>query len=156
MFLVNGLAIAIIASIIGFIYSRLLPYNFRWFMQLRRPRWLKIEPLIPFIWIFIFICGIGSATFVWQAQPNQVGLLMAGYGILELLILSYTPVLCRLRSLTAGTIVGALGFVWGAFLTSQVGQISKEAELLLLPFLLWSPIGTYVTWAMIRLNPGAR
>jgi tryptophan-rich sensory protein len=24
----------------------------------------------------------------------------------------------------------------------------------LLPYLVWSPIGTYVTWQMIGLNPG--
>lgn len=27
--------------------------------------------------------------------------------------------------------------------------------LILMPYLLWSPIGTYVTWAMIPLNPDA-
>jgi translocator protein len=150
------IAIALIATLVGFGFSRLLPYNFGWFMKLRRPRWLKIEQFIPFIWILIFICGIASATYVWQAQPDQVWLLMGGYLILELLILAYTPVLCRLRSLTAGTIVGALGFIWGAFLTAQVWQVSTVAGLLLIPFLLWSPIGTFVTWNMIWLNPGAR
>jgi translocator protein len=155
MFLTTGLAIALIAGVIGFSYIRLVPYNFRWFLQLRRPRWLTIEKWIPFIWTFIFICGIISATYVWQAQPSQWWL-MAAYAVLELLILSYTPVLCRLRSLTAGTIVGALGFVWGAFLTNQVWTVSQVAGYFLVPFLLWSPIGTYVTWAMIRINPGAR
>jgi len=154
--LITGLAIASIAGLIGFGFSRLVPYNFRWFMQQRRPRWLTIEPLIPFIWIFIFICGIGSATYVWQAQPSQVWLIMMAYIVLELLILSYTPALCRLRSLTAGTIVGALGFCWGVFLTTQVWSISTGAVWLLVPFLLWSPIGTFVTWSMIWLNPRAK
>ncbi|MFN5195610.1 MAG: tryptophan-rich sensory protein, partial [Cyanobacteriota bacterium] len=29
---------------------------------------------------------------------------------------------------------------------------SPPAALLLLPYLLWSPVGTFVTWRMQRLN----
>jgi translocator protein len=169
MNLTTLIAIALIAGVVGFGFSRLFPYNFSWFLRLRRPRWLTFESLIPFIWIFIFICGIASAASLWESDfgkaqldrtsPQswlQIWWLMSGYLLLELLILSYTPVLCRLRSLKAGTIVGATGFFWGAFLTFQVWQVSSFSGILLLPFLIWSPIGTYVTWAMIRLNPGAR
>ncbi|MFN5562578.1 MAG: tryptophan-rich sensory protein, partial [Pseudanabaena sp.] len=31
--------------------------------------------------------------------------------------------------------------------------ISSLAGWLLVPYLLWSPVGTYVTWVMVRLNP---
>jgi len=30
--------------------------------------------------------------------------------------------------------------------------VSTPAALLLLPFLLWSPVGTWVTWQMQRIN----
>jgi tryptophan-rich sensory protein len=33
-----------------------------------------------------------------------------------------------------------------------VGGLAGPASLLLLPFLLWSPIGTFVTWRMQKLN----
>ncbi|CCQ65274.1 TspO/MBR-related protein [Crocosphaera watsonii WH 0402] len=35
---------------------------------------------------------------------------MAGYLLLEVLVMAYTPVMCKLRSLRAGTIIGATGF----------------------------------------------
>ncbi|MDX1977549.1 MAG: tryptophan-rich sensory protein [Pseudanabaenaceae cyanobacterium bins.68] len=147
-------AIALIATLLGVGFSRLFPYQFSWFLQLRRPKWLTFEPLIPLIWIGIFICGICSANYAWQSRANW--LIMSAYGILELLILAYTPTLCRLRSLTAGTVVAALGLGWGLALTLQVAAIAPMAAWLLLPYLLWSPIGTYVTWSMIKLNPQAR
>jgi tryptophan-rich sensory protein len=137
---------------ISFLFYRLFPSNFAWFMRLRRPEWLTFESVIPFIWIFIFLAGIGSATLVWEASRDWV--YMGGYLMLELAILAYMPVLCGLRSLRAGAIMGATGWLLGSILAVFVWPVSQEAVLLLLPYLLWSPIGTYVTWAMIELNPG--
>ncbi|CCQ52669.1 FIG00564614: hypothetical protein [Crocosphaera watsonii WH 8502] len=78
---------------------------------------------------------------------------MAGYLLLEVLVMAYTPVMCKLRSLRAGTIIGATGFFWGLILAVFLWPISRESVFLLLPYLLWSPVGTYVTWEMIFLNP---
>ena len=122
----------------------------RWFMRLRRPRWLTFEGLIPVIWTVILICGAWSAVLAWEASGSWA--LMAGYLLLELLILAYTPVMCKLRSLRVGTWVGALGFGVGCVLAMQVGAVSSVALGLLIPYLLWSPIGTFVTWQMMQIN----
>jgi tryptophan-rich sensory protein len=37
-------------------------------------------------------------------------------------------------------------------LTLVVAGSSQSAALLLIPYLLWSPVGTLVTWQMQRLN----
>jgi tryptophan-rich sensory protein len=34
-----------------------------------------------------------------------------------------------------------------------VAQVDLIALLLLLPYLLWSPVGTLITWQMEQLNP---
>jgi tryptophan-rich sensory protein len=78
---------------------------------------------------------------------------MAFYLLVEVAIFLYTPVMCALRSLRAGTIIGATGFFLGLILTLLVFPISRTGGFLLLPYLLWSPIGTFVTWQMISLNP---
>jgi benzodiazapine receptor len=153
--IIAWLVIAVICFVIGFALNKLFPADYQWFMRLRRPRWLTFEGAIPFIWISIFICGITSAAFLWQAQPATVNtwLLMASYGIVEIAILAYTPVMTRLRNVRVGAIVGAIGFILGVILTTQVWQVSSLAGWLLVPYLLWSPVGTYVTWVMARLNP---
>lgn len=127
----------------------------QWFKRLRRPEWLTFEAAIPFIWIFVFICGAVSAYLVWEANPGQrdTWLLMGFYLLLEIVILSYTSVMLNVRSLKIGTVIGATGVFLGAILFILVIQISLWAGLLLLPYLLWSPVGTITTWQMTQLNP---
>jgi tryptophan-rich sensory protein len=57
------------------------------------------------------------------------------------------------RSLIVGTIIGGTGLLICLLITLAVLPVSTWAALLLLPYLLWSPIGTYTTWEMSRLNP---
>jgi translocator protein len=143
---------------VAVVLNRMSPQDIRWFNRLRRPDWLTFEQLIPIIWTTIFICGAWSAYLVWQQQPKTqlTWQLMVGYLILEIAIIAYTPVMCKLRSLRVGTIIGATGFFIGLILAIFVYRVSHLAFALLLPFLLWSPIGTYVTWVMIKLNPRER
>lgn len=131
------------------------PDDRRWFNRLHRPRWLIFENAIPIIWTVIFICAAWSAYIIWEKNPGtrMTWLLMAVYLLLEITTIAYTPVMCRLRSLKVGTIIGGMGFVICVFLTLFVLPISIPAGFLLLPYLLWSPIGTYTTWAMIKINP---
>lgn len=147
--------IGVITFVLAFVCNRLSPRDLAWFNRLRRPSWLTFEGAIPFIWISIFIAGAISATLTWQATGNSGHRwgLMAGYVLLEITVMAYTPVMCKLRSLRVGTIIGATGFFIGLALAIAVGQVSLTAFAFLVPFLLWSPIGTYVTWAMIPLNP---
>ncbi|MCC5636772.1 TspO/MBR family protein [Nostoc sp. CHAB 5844] len=131
------------------------PRDRQWFKRLQRPRWLTFEAAIPVIWTVVFICGAWSAYIIWEKNPGTTStwLLMSLYLILEIAIVAYTPVMFRLRSLQAGTIIGGTGFIIGLILTLAVLPISGWAALLLVPFLLWSPIGTYTTWEMKSLNP---
>ncbi len=151
----SWLAIGAIAFLVAAPMSRLSSRDQRWFNSLRRPRWLTFERIIPIIWISIFICGAASANFIWQSQPGTASTwrLMGLYLALEIVTLAYTPVMCKLHSLKAGTLLGAAGFVLGLLLFGLAIQHSSWAAGLLVPFLLWSPIGTYVTWEMMRLNP---
>ena len=52
----------------------------------------------------------------------------------------------------AGAIVGGIGFMIGIILTLFVLQVSAWATLLLIPYLIWSPIGTYTAWEIHKLN----
>lgn len=124
--------------------------EFRWFLQLRRPDWLTFERWIPLIWLVIYGCFYASALISWTASRRWD--LMAGYLLLLVLVQSYTLVICRTRRLRNGTVLGFLGWVWGIALAIAVAPVSRFSGLLLVPYLLWSPVGTFVTWQMQRLN----
>lgn len=126
--------------------------DFAWFLTLCRPAWLTFERWIPLIWLAIYGCFYASALLSWNATASWP--LMAGYLVLLLLVQSYTWLICRSRRLASGTAVAFTGWLWGVALTVVVLPVSRIAALLLVPYLLWSPVGTLVTWQMQRLNRG--
>lgn len=148
---IGGVAIGLAIAISGLSTRQ----GNQWFRRLRRPRWLTFERIIPLIWITIFICGAWSAYVVWEQNPGtpETWWLMALYLGLELVTLAYTPVMLWLRRISVGVLIGGTGFVIALLLALTVLPISQVAALLLLPYLLWSPIGTYTTWVMRQLNP---
>lgn len=152
----SWLAIGIVTLAIPLICNRFISQrDFRWFKRLRRPDWLTFEAAIPIIWTVIFICGGWSAYNVWQADPGSgyTWFLMGFYIVVETAISLYTVGMCKTRSLKVGTIIGGTGFFLGLALAVLVFNVSLTAFWLLLPYLLWSPVGTFVTWQMMQLNP---
>jgi tryptophan-rich sensory protein len=141
-----------ILLVMGLVIAALTPSRdeFGWFLRLRRPRWLTFERWIPLIWSLIYLCFYASALLSWQAAGAEAPML--AYLLLLVLVQSYTLLICRTRRLIWGTAAGLAGWVWGLGLTLRVVGLSGPASLLLLPFLLWSPIGTFVTWRMQKLN----
>ncbi|WP_373481000.1 TspO/MBR family protein [Geminocystis sp.] len=150
----SWLVIGGIGFLVSLLVNRIPPDDLRWFFRLQRPRWLTFEFAIPFIWIFIFVCLILSASIIWDSDISmgKKAVLMIFYLGLEIVILGYTRVMCAKRSLLVGTFIGGGGFLLGLILAILVFFTNKSALFLLIPYLLWSPIGTYVTWAMIPLN----
>ncbi|MBF2067591.1 MAG: TspO/MBR family protein [Calothrix sp. C42_A2020_038] len=151
----SWMVIAGVGFIVALGANFITPDDRKWFNRLQRPRWLTFEKLIPLIWTVIFICAGWSAYIVWERNPGTTGtwLLMGMYLLLEILTIAYTPVMFRSRSLKVGTIIGGAGFIVGLLLAISVLSVSISAALLLVPYLIWSPIGTYTTWVMARLNP---
>jgi len=151
----SWMIIGLVAFLVAFVGNLLTPSDRQWFRALRRPSWLIFESAIPLIWTTIFICGTWSAYIVWEKEPatSKTWLMMNLYLLLELVTIAYSPVMFRLRSLTVGTILGGTGLVICILVALAVTYVSAWATVLLVPYLLWSPIGTYTTWQMIRLNP---
>jgi tryptophan-rich sensory protein len=144
-----------VAFLVALIGNWITPRDLQWFRGLRRPRWLTFEAAIPLIWTTIFICGAWSAYIIWEKDPgtSSTWLMMGLYLLLEIFTIAYTPVMFRLRSLRAGVIIGSTGLIICILLSIAILSVSGWAALLLVPYLLWSPIGTYTTWQMTRLNP---
>jgi tryptophan-rich sensory protein len=133
------------------------PRDVSWSKHLERPKWLFFEPAIPFIWTTIFACGAWSAALVWEKDPGSLKtwLLMGFYLLVEIVTVAYIPATLRMRSLEVGKVLGWLGVILGVLLTLVVFPISREASFLLLPYVIWSPIGSYTTRQMMDLNPDA-
>lgn len=149
----SWMVIGAVTVVVALAANILRPKDVKWFLRLRRPHWLTFEALIPVIWTVVFICGAWSAYIVWERTQNWG--LMAFYLLLEIVIVAYSPATLWSRSLRLGTFVGGTGVVLGIILALLVLLISGWAAALLLPYLIWSPIGTYTTWELYKLNPDA-
>jgi translocator protein len=151
----SWLVIGAITLIVQFGSFFITPRDVKWFAKLSRPKWLVFEPLIPFIWTFIFVCGAASANFVWQKNPGSftTWLIMGLYLLLEIITVTYIPLMLRFRSLRVGEAIGSVGVILGLLVTLFVLAISRTAALLLIPYLVWSPVGTYTTEELVQLNP---
>jgi translocator protein len=128
-----------------------------WFQNLQRPTWLTFEFLIPFIWTFIWACLTISAIIVWETSSKQRFRpwgFMAAYAAIALLTSIYSPIVVELQSLTGGMIVGGLATLLVYILAFLVKPISAKASWLFLPYALWGPFGTYLTWLLLQLNSG--
>lgn len=144
-----------VTILVGLLSSILRPRDIKWFKRQQRPRWLTFEAAIPVIWTVIFVCGAWSAYIVWERDPGSsvTWAYMGAYLLLELITCAYSPVMLWTRSLKVGAAIGAMGMVLGYGLAIAVLFVSGWAALLLVPYLIWSPIGTFTTWQMIELNP---
>ena len=153
----SWMAIGSVALLVSLGTALFKPRDTKWAVNLNRPNWLFFEPAIPLIWTVIFACGTVSAILIWEQDPgtSRTWLLMALYLLLEIVTVAYIPSTLRARSLKVGTLLGGFGAILGLILTLAVWPISGLAALLLMPYVLWSPIGTYTTWQMIQLNPDA-
>ncbi|MGD1851912.1 MAG: TspO/MBR family protein, partial [Cyanophyceae cyanobacterium] len=125
-FIKSWMVIGVVTLAIASLSSLIQPQGVRWFNRQRRPRWLTFERLIPLFWSLIFVAGALSANEVWETEPGTGGtwLRMGGYILLELLIVSYVPIMFWLRSLQVGTIIGWTGWVWGVILSLWVAPVS--------------------------------
>ncbi|MBD2342677.1 TspO/MBR family protein [Anabaena subtropica] len=127
-----------------------------WFQNLQRPDWLTFEFLIPVIWTFIWACTTISAIIVWEKKTRQgvrPWFLMAIYAAIAISTSAYSPVVVELRSLMGGIIMGGLATLLVYILAFVVKPISTKAAWLFLPYALWGPFGTYLTWLLLQLNP---
>lgn len=126
-----------------------------WFQNLSRPSWLTFEFLIPIIWLIIWVCATISAILVWEKAPrgDRPWLLIGLYAALALLTSLYSPVVVELKTLLGGLIVGGTATLIAYVLAVLARPISQKASWLLVPYLLWGPVGTYLTWILMQLNP---
>lgn len=123
-----------------------------WFQNLTRPTWLTFEFLIPFIWAIIWVCATISAIIIWEnTSRQQRSVCMVLYGLIAILTASYSPVVVEFKSLIGGLVVGGAATLLVYILAATVRN-SLLAVGLLVPYLIWGPIGTYLTWVLINLN----
>ncbi|MFM7313412.1 MAG: tryptophan-rich sensory protein [Cyanobium sp.] len=124
--------------------------DFAWYRGLRRPDWVPFSNSIPLIWLLIHLCFYFSSLVSWHVSRNWT--LVIIYLLLLVLVESYTFVMCRTRRIGAGSLLCGLGWALTLVFAAFLLRLSSLASGLLLPYLLWAPVESLITWDMQRLN----
>lgn len=125
-----------------------------WYRSLAKPSWQPPDWVFGPVWTTIFVLCAVSAALAWRsaeaaARPAVVALFVVN-GLLNVLwsfLFFYLkrPFLAGLEIILLWASIAVL--IW------YVGQRSRMAALLLLPYLLWVSFATAINWTIVQLNP---
>lgn len=126
--------------------------DFTWYQRLRRPEWLRFFIWLPLIWLVISGALYFAALDSWQATRSWVVVLL--FLLLQAMLEGHTWLLCRSRSLRAGSVALMVAWAYALVLALSLAlqDVSATAPLLMLPVLLWAPLEALALEQMRLLN----
>jgi len=151
--LVVSVLICQFAGVIGSFFTT--PSIPTWYATLNKPFFTPPSWLFAPIWITLYtLMGI-SAFLVWRKGMSHRNVRTASIVFAVQLILNvlWSAVFFGLRSLLGGLI--AIVILWIAILFTILNfhKISRTAELLLIPYILWVSIAAALNFSVLILNP---
>ena len=150
--LIISLLIPLIAGFIGSVATiSSIP---TWYTILAKPAWAPPNWLFGPVWTTLFIL-MGIALFlVWRKGiwRMDVKIAISIFGIQLFLNVLWSVIFFGLQSLTGGLI--EIVFLWITILVTIIMfyRISKVAGILLLPYIAWVTIASYLTYTVYLLN----
>ena len=150
--LVVSILIPLIAGFIGSIATfSSIP---TWYTTLTKPTWAPPNWVFGPVWTTLFIL-MGIALFlVWRQGlwRRDVKIAIIIFAVQLVLNVLWSVIFFGLQSLTGGLI--EIVFLWIAILATIIAfyRISKVAGILLLPYLTWVTIASYLTYTVYLLN----
>jgi tryptophan-rich sensory protein len=125
-----------------------------WYATLAKPAWAPPNWLFGPVWTILYVL-IGIALFlVWRRGLAEEGVKMAlvVFAVQLGLNLLWSLVFFGLQSILGGLVIILL--LWIAILTNIIlfYRISKWAGLILIPYLVWVSIASYLNYSIYLLN----
>lgn len=122
-----------------------------WYATLDRPAWAPPNWLFPVVWTILYIL-IGISLFlVWRKSLESKQALVV-FAVQLGLNLLWSLVFFGLHSIVGGLVI--ILMLWMAILANIIVfyRISRWAGLILLPYLVWVSIASYLNYSIYLLN----
>ena len=125
-----------------------------WFTALAKPAWTPPNWAFAPIWTTLFIL-MGIALFlVWRQGlwRKDVKIAVSIFAVQLVLNVLWSIIFFGMQSLLGGLI--EIVFLWIAILATIITfyRISKTAGILLIPYIIWVTIASYLTYTVYLLN----
>lgn len=148
--LIAFLALNFIAALSGAVFT-----PGQWYEQLTKPWWRPPNWAFPVVWTVLYILNAIAAWLIWDAVgfSNGGGLALAVFGIALVLNAGWSALFFGMKRMDLALWESLALWLSVALQIILFYQILPVAGLILLPYLLWLTIASYLNWTMIKLNP---
>ena len=151
--LIISIIIVFLAGAVGTIYT--LPQITTWYAALTKPSWTPPNWVFGPIWSILYVLMGISLFLVWREGLERKDVKVA---ILVFAVQLAINVIWSLVFFGGHNIFGGLILIiilWIAILANIIVfyRISKAAGLILLPYLIWVTIASYLNYTVLLLNP---
>jgi translocator protein len=141
---------AIVVAALGATVSDIGP----WYLQLQKPDWNPPNAAFGIIWTIIFsLCAVSGVTAWLKVQDRRSGdALLSTFALNGFLNVLWSLLCFRLHRLDWSMI--EVVFLWFSIVAMIVvaGRLSRLAGWLLVPYLVWVSIASYLNWELLRMN----
>jgi len=125
-----------------------------WYASLVHPPWKPPDAAFGVIWTVVFtLCAI-SAALAWQAAPSGPSRrrVLGLFGVNALLNIAWSGLYFGLHRPDWALL--EVGLLWLSIVALIVGlwRLSRWASVLLLPYLLWVTVASFLNLATVWLN----
>lgn len=126
-----------------------------WYATLIRPDWAPPSWVFPVVWTTLYILMALALFLVWrkglETKPAKVA--VAVFLVQLILNALWSVVFFGLHSLGGGVVL--IVMMWIAILANIIVfyRISKWAGILLIPYIIWVTIASYLNYTVYILNP---
>jgi tryptophan-rich sensory protein len=141
------------AGLLGSIFTNMSVYS--WYPALVKPWFTPPDGVIPAVWTLLFTLMGVSFFLAWRAGLTLPQFRGAAYAFVAQFAVNilWSAAFFGLRSPLAGLVVIALLWILILLNIYRFYPLSKEAALLLVPYLAWVSFAALLNYSILVLNP---
>ena len=141
------------AGLLGSIFTNMSVYS--WYPALVKPWFTPPDGVIPAVWTLLFTLMGVSLFLAWRAGLTLPQFRGAAYAFVAQFAFNilWSAAFFGLRSPLAGLVVIALLWILILLTIYRFYPLSKEAALLLVPYLAWVSFAALLNYSILVLNP---
>ena len=141
------------AGLLGSIFTNMSVYS--WYPALVKPWFTPPDGVIPAVWTLLFTLMGVSLFLAWRAGLTLPQFRGAAYAFVAQFAVNilWSAAFFGLRSPLAGLVVIALLWILILLNIYRFYPLSKEAALLLVPYLVWVSFAALLNYSILVLNP---
>lgn len=142
------------AAIIVAVAGAFLTETGAWYRQLRKPAWKPPDWAFGPVWTTILVLAAISAALAWEAAPTpgaQVAVL-AVLAVNSILNIAWSGIFFKMRRPDWALIEVTMLWLSIVVLIVVLGRHSAAAGWLMVPYLLWVSVATFLNYRIVQLN----